>query len=147
MAGHRQTSLAGAQPQAAGVSVRLDKWLWAARFFKTRALAQEAIEHGQVLVDEERVKPARLVRLGDPVRVRAGDLQRTVVVCGLSDQRGPAPVAQTLYEETDESVRQRALQAEWRRVNPEPAHAIRGGRPTKRDRRDLERAGSGAGDS
>jgi|APCry1669189000_1035189.scaffolds.fasta_scaffold26639_2 ribosome-associated heat shock protein Hsp15 len=127
--------------QTGALPVRLDKWLWAARFFKTRALSQEAIDLGQVLVNDDRVKPARTVRLGDLVQVRVGDLVRTVVVCGLSDQRGPAPVAQTLYEETSESVRQRELRAEWRRVNPEPAHSIRGGRPTKRDRRDLARLG------
>jgi len=127
---------------APAVAVRIDKWLWAARFFKTRALAQDAIEHGQVLIGDDRVKLARPVRLGDQIRVRIADSERTVVVCGLSDQRGPAPVAQSLYEETDESVRNGAQRAAWRRANPEPAHAIRGGRPTKRDRRDLERLGS-----
>ena len=126
-------------------SVRLDKWLWAARFYRTRALAQDAIDHGQVLVGDERVKIARPVRLGEHIFVRCGDHERTVVVCGLSDVRGSAPIAQNLYEETEESVRQRVQRAAWRRVNAEPAEAIRGGRPTKRDRRDLARLG-GAGD-
>jgi ribosome-associated heat shock protein Hsp15 len=128
---------AGSEPS---LNVRLDKWLWAVRFFKTRALAQEAIERGQVMVADERVKVARPVRLGEQIWLRTGSQQRTVVVCGLSDQRGPAPVAQALYEETDESVRQRELHAQWRRLHAEPAQSILGGRPTKRDRRELERS-------
>lgn len=120
--------------------LRIDKWLWAARFYKSRGLAREAIEGGRVLVGGERVKPSRQVRLGDLVRVRgAGDLERTVVVRGISGQRGPAPVAQDLYEETPESVRARVEAQARRALAAEPADAIEHGRPTKRDRRRIER--------
>jgi ribosome-associated heat shock protein Hsp15 len=119
--------------------VRLDKWLWAARFFKTRGLAQDAIEHGRVLVYGERVKVARALRIGERVRVRVGDVEREVVVRGLSDSRGPAPVAQALYEETADSVAAREAALERRRLYGEPAAAVQG-RPTKRDRRQLDRA-------
>ena len=119
--------------------LRIDKWLWAARFFKTRGLAQEAIESGRVLVAGERVKVARPVRVGDRIRVRTGDLERTVVVRGLSSHRGPAPVAQALYEETEESVRERVREQARRALYAEPAEAIEQGRPTKRDRRRIDR--------
>jgi ribosome-associated heat shock protein Hsp15 len=119
--------------------MRIDKWLWAARFFKTRGLAQDAIEHGRVLVEGERVKTARTLRIGERVEVRVAELVRTVIVRGLSDQRGPAIVAQQLYEETAESVVAREAAREQRRFFAEPARAIEG-RPTKRDRRALERA-------
>lgn len=120
--------------------LRIDKWLWAARFYKTRGLAREAIEGGRVLVGGDRVKPSRQLRLGDLVRVRgAGDIERSVVVRGLSGQRGPAPVAQGLYEETPESVRARVEAQARRALAAEPADAIEHGRPTKRDRRRIER--------
>ena len=121
--------------------MRLDKWLWAARFFKTRSLAVQAIERGRVTVNQQAVKPARELHLGDLVALRQ-DLgpQRDVQVRGLSAVRGPAPVAQALYEETAASVAARALAAEQRRLAPEPAAGIEQGRPTKRDRRDLDRA-------
>lgn len=122
---------------------RLDKWLWAARFFKTRSLAQQAIEAGRVLVGGAPVKPARVLRAGDTVTLRGGETPRTVVVLGLSGRRGPAPVAQALYEETGESVRLRVAAQARRALAPEPAHAIDGGRPTKRDRRALERLRDG----
>lgn len=118
--------------------MRLDKWLWAARFFKTRSLAQTAIENGRVLVGGERVKVAREVRVGDELLVRAGDTARTVIVQGLSEQRGSAPVAQTLYAETEASIRERVARAAARAMGVEPSRTI-AGRPTKRDRRDLER--------
>ena len=118
---------------------RLDKWLWAARFYRTRSLAQQAIERAHVLVDGQRSKLARAVHVGDRITVRQGDLERTVRVCGLSDVRGSAPIAQQLYEETAESIRQRVEEIARRALSAEPAHAIRGGRPTKRDRRDLAR--------
>ncbi len=118
--------------------MRLDKWLWAARCFKTRALAAEAADLGRVRVNELVAKPARELRLGDEVELRrgAGELF-TVVVRGLSAMRGPAAVAQTLYEETAQSrdARERAAQA--RRLAPEPAAALSQGRPTKRERRNL----------
>lgn len=123
--------------------MRIDKWLWAARFFKTRGLAQDAIENGRVLVDDERVKVARMLRVGETVTVRVADVVRTVVVRELSEQRGPAPVAQRLYEETAGSVAAREAARERRRFAAEPALAIEG-RPTKRDRRALDRARGGA---
>jgi len=118
--------------------VRLDKWLWAARFFKTRSLAQDAIEQGRVRVAEERVKTARLLRVGERVSIRIESIERQVIVQALLEQRGPASVAQTLYQETAESVVAREAAREQRRLFAEPAQAIVG-RPTKRDRRQLER--------
>ncbi len=120
--------------------LRIDKWLWAARFYRTRGLAREAIEAGRVLVGGERVKPSRQVRQGDRLRLRgAGEVERTVVVLALSDRRGPAPVAQGLYEETAESVRARVQAQARRALAAEPADSIEHGRPTKRDRRRIER--------
>ena len=119
--------------------VRIDKWLWAARFFKTRSLAAEALNHGQVQIRAQDVKPSREVRVGDVVTVWQARVARTVVVTGLSEQRGSAPQAQLLYSETEESQQQRKLQAERNRLAPEPAQAIAHGRPTKRDRRDLQK--------
>ena len=118
--------------------VRVDKWLWAARFFKTRALAQDAVENGRVLVQGERVKVARLLKGGELLRIRTGDVQREVVVMALSSVRGPAPVAQTLYQETPESVAAREAAAERRRFEREPAQGLHG-RPAKRDLRELSR--------
>lgn len=117
--------------------LRLDKWLWAARFCKTRALATDEIGKGRVRVNEQVVKPARELKVGDRVELRQGVVLRTVVVRGLSAVRGPAPVAQTLYEETPASIAAREAAAERRRLAPEPAAAIDQGRPTKRDRRQL----------
>jgi ribosome-associated heat shock protein Hsp15 len=119
--------------------MRIDKWLWAARFFKTRGLAQDAIDGARVLVEGERVKTARTLRVGETVTVRVGDVVRVVEVRGLSEQRGPAAVAQQLYEETAESLVAREAERERRRLFSEPAQAIEG-RPTKRDRRVLDRA-------
>lgn len=115
--------------------VRLDKWLWAARFFKTRALAAEEADRGRVSINGQHAKPAREVRVGDRIVLRQGTVERTVDVLGLSSVRGPAPVAQALYRETPESVAARERAAEARRQ--EPAVAIEHGRPTKRDRRQL----------
>ena len=119
---------------------RIDKWLWAARFFKTRSIAVEEIGRGRVEVNGQEAKPAREVKPGDLVSLRQGHAQRVVVVKGLSNARGPAPVAQQLYEETPESIRAREHAAEQRRLAPEPARSIEHGRPTKRGRRDLEDA-------
>jgi len=116
-------------------SVRLDKWLWAARFYKTRSLATAAISAGDVRVARERVKPARDVKAGDELQVRRGDDVMDIVVRELSSVRGPAPVAQRLYEETEESRQRRALARE-------PALDIKG-RPTKRDARELRRLRGG----
>ena len=117
--------------------LRLDKWLWAARFYKTRALATEEIDRGRVSVNEAPAKPGRELRVGDRVALRQGPLQRTVDVLALSNVRGPAPVAQALYRETPESVGARERAAEARRQGVEPAAAFEQGRPTKRDRRQL----------
>lgn len=120
--------------------IRIDKWLWAARFFKTRSLAVDEIGKGCVQVNTQDAKPSREVRPGDTVTLRQGPVQRTVTVRGISGARGPAPVAQLLYEETPESLRVRELAAEQRRLAPEPALGITQGRPTKRDRRDISQA-------
>jgi ribosome-associated heat shock protein Hsp15 len=117
--------------------VRLDKWLWAARFYKTRSLAVQEITKGRVNVNGQAAKPARSVRLSDRIELRRDGMSRTVLVRGLSDLRGPAPVAQALYEETPESVAQREKQAQERRFGAEPSQSIEQGRPTKRDRRKL----------
>ena len=118
--------------------MRLDKWLWAARFYKTRALAVQEIERGRVQVAGANAKPSRDLRPGDMVTLRQGLVTREVQVRALSTQRGPAPVAQQLYEETPASVAAREQAAATRRIAPEPAHAIEQGRPTKRDRRALD---------
>jgi ribosome-associated heat shock protein Hsp15 len=122
--------------------VRLDKWLWAARFYKTRSLATAAIGAGNVRVAGERVKPARDVKPGDELQIRRGDDVMDVVVRELSSARGPAPVAQRLYEETDESRQRRARASERRALAREPALDIKG-RPTKRDARELRRLRGG----
>ncbi|HUN92943.1 MAG TPA: RNA-binding S4 domain-containing protein [Burkholderiaceae bacterium] len=131
--GHADDRHAGATAR-----VRIDKWLWAARFFKTRSIATDAIELGRVRVDGERVKPAREVRVGERIEVVIGDSRTEVIVRALSDVRGPAPVARELYEETAASLERRARRAEVRRYGAEPAASLQG-RPTKRDRRRLER--------
>ena len=120
-------------------SIRIDKWLWAARFFKTRSLATEEVGKGRVQIAQQDVKPSREVRVGDTVVLWQASVKRTVVVKGISGTRGSAPVAQTLYEETAQSVQDRAQAAEQRRLHAEPALAIAHGRPTKRDRRDLQK--------
>lgn len=119
-------------------TVRVDKWLWAARFFKTRSQASEAVNAGHVELNGDRARPARLVKPGDELRIRVHQNTFVVIVRGLSDRRGPASVAQGLYEETEHSRRERERLAEQRRLAPTPAFE-EGGRPTKRDRRDLSR--------
>jgi ribosome-associated heat shock protein Hsp15 len=120
-----------------GTRVRLDKWLWAARFYKTRALAAQDIERGRVSVGGQPAKAARELRVGDEIVLRQPPQQRTLQVLALSTTRGPAPVAQLLYTETAQSVAERLRAAEQRRLGTEPANAIEQGRPTKRDRRQL----------
>ena len=117
---------------------RIDKWLWAARFYKTRALAVQEIERGRVQLGASAVKPAREIRPGDVVTLRQGPVQREVVVRALSAQRGPAPVARQLYEETPAGIAAREQAAAARRLAPEPALALAHGRPTKRERRALD---------
>ena len=119
--------------------LRIDKWLWAARFYKTRSLASEEIDRGRVRVNGVPVKPARELKPGDMLEVRIGTVTRMVMVTGISDKRGGAPQAALLYDETPESVQLRAKLAEQHRLSPEPALSIAQGRPTKRDRRDGER--------
>lgn len=119
--------------------LRLDKWLWAARFYKTRSLASQEIGKGRVLVNDQPAKPAREIAVGDRVSVRKEDPPIHVHVRALSAVRGPAPVARLLYEETAESIAARERAAEMRRLAPEPAQGIVAGRPTKRDRRLIDR--------
>lgn len=118
--------------------MRIDKWLWAARFYKTRSLAQQAVEAGRVKLNDERVKPAKELRAGDRLDLHIAAQDWTITVRGLSDKRGPAAVAQTLYEETEQSRARRAEQSAQRKLSVEPEFG-RQGRPTKRDRRQLER--------
>jgi ribosome-associated heat shock protein Hsp15 len=120
------------------VAVRIDKWLWAARFFKTRSLAQAAVEGGKVTLNGERVKPAKEVRLADRIDVRIGEVVREVTVCGVADKRGSAPEASKLFAESEESRQKRAAQAENRRLGADPAANLFG-RPTKRVRRTLSK--------
>ena len=117
--------------------VRIDKWVWAARFFKTRAAATEAVRAGHVHVNGARVKPAKEVVAGDRVEVRIGPRRRTVVVIGLADRRGSAAIAATLYEETAESLADGERHAAERRLSKPPGADL-GMRPTKRDRRRLD---------
>jgi ribosome-associated heat shock protein Hsp15 len=117
--------------------MRLDKWLWAARFFKTRGLAQQAIAAGRVKLHEARTKPAQALKVGDRLEIRIGDLLWQVQVAALSDKRGPAPQARKLYAESEASRAERERRADLRRYGADPA-AGRKGRPTKRDRRKLE---------
>ena len=120
--------------------LRIDKWLWAARFYKTRSLAVEEIDKGRVRINDQEVKPSREVKAGDTVALRQGPVVRALIVRGISCQRGSAPVAQQLYEETAESVTLRTQAAEQRRLHSEPASSLEQGRPTKRDRRSLDKA-------
>lgn len=120
------------------MTVRVDKWLWAARFFKTRSAAQQAVEGGRVKLNGERVKPAKDVRVDDELAITIGAWEWIVRVAQLSDKRGPATVARTLYAENEASRQKREEQIALRRIAAEPAQE-RHGRPTKRDRRQLER--------
>ena len=117
--------------------LRLDKWLWAARLFKTRALAAEEVSLGRVAVNGQPAKPARELKPGDRLAIRQGPVLRELQVLGLSAMRGPAPVAQALYAETSESLLAREAAALRRRMGVEPADSLAQGRPTKRDRRQL----------
>ncbi|MFY7864377.1 RNA-binding S4 domain-containing protein [Roseateles sp.] len=125
------------KPETQDAGLRLDKWLWAARFYKTRSLAAEDIGHGRVQVNGQVAKASRELKLGDLLKFRQGDVPREVWVRGLSHIRGPAPQAQALYEETPENFALREKLSEARRLAPEPAHSLAQGRPTKQDRRRL----------
>lgn len=117
--------------------VRIDKWVWAARFYKTRSVATEAVLAGHVHVGGERVKPAKEVRVGDVIEIRRDGMRQQVVVAALSDRRGPASVAATLYDETPESIEERERQRLERRL-ARPLGADLGARPTKQARRRIE---------
>lgn len=116
---------------------RVDKWLFAVRFFKTRSLAAEAIDRGRVTVNGQRIKPAKILAVGDMLTIRIDNYQYDIEVLGLSNKRGSATVAQQLYRETEESKQQRELLAARLKAQPSPFHIK--GRPTKRDRRVIER--------
>ena len=118
--------------------LRIDKWLWAARFYKTRTLASEEIDKGRVHINGVAVKPAREVKAGDLLQVRTGVIIRSVTVLGVSDKRGSAPVAALLFAETSESLALRSAAAESRRLAPEPELSLTQGRPTKRERRETD---------
>jgi ribosome-associated heat shock protein Hsp15 len=121
--------------------VRIDKWLWAARFFKTRSLAADAVESGKVRWNDERTKPSRNLKIDDILHIDNGATVWQVAVQGLSDKRGAAAIAQTLYRETPASIARRQAEAEQRKLFHEPTSALKG-RPTKRDRRLLDQSRS-----
>jgi ribosome-associated heat shock protein Hsp15 len=119
--------------------VRIDKWLWAARFFKTRSMAAQAVAGGKVHVNGSRIKPARIVQPGDELRIRRGELEFTVTVQGISDKRRPAREAQLLYEESEDSIRQRAELREQKRIAAGDRMHGPVKRPDKRSRRQIRR--------
>jgi ribosome-associated heat shock protein Hsp15 len=127
---------ASARPQ---MSVRIDKWLWAARFFKTRTLAQDAVAGGRIRMNGDRVKPAKEVKQGDAIEIRIGEYEWSVQVSGLADKRGSADLARTLYAETPDSIARRAALVADRKATLSGDWAARTGRPTKRDRRETDR--------
>lgn len=117
--------------------MRLDKWLWAARFYKTRSIATDAVDGGRVKVNQCAAKPAKILKVGDLIALRAGEQDWQIVVLAFNEQRRPAVEAQLLYQETPESTLARAKSAELRKLDPHP-EADQKGRPTKRDRRNLK---------
>ena len=123
--------------ETVGINVRLDKWLWAARFYKTRAIARQAIEGGKVRCEGIRTKPGKTVEVGMTIRLQQGDRERTVIVEGVRNDRRPAPEAQLLYRETEDSIRRREEIAAARKS--EPAHWPPASRPTKKQRRDIRK--------
>jgi ribosome-associated heat shock protein Hsp15 len=122
-----------------GSNVRIDKWLWAARFFKTRSLATEAVDGGKVEINGGAAKPAKPVKVGDEVRIRIGAFEHRVIVRGLADRRGSAAAAAELYEETPESIAAREKLREQHRLAPSLFTFEEKGRPTKKDRRRIDR--------
>ena len=122
----------------AGARLRIDKWLWAARFFKTRSLASDAVEKGRVRIGGANVKPSKDVRVGDLVEIEIEHVLWQVNVLGICEVRGPAPIAQMLYAETDTGREKRVAESERRKTYREPAAALQG-RPTKRDRRIIDK--------
>jgi len=122
------------------VSLRVDKWLWAARFFKTRSLASDAVSGGKVKLNGTATKPARDIKIGDKLEITNGETRWTVTVQALSDKRGPAPEARLLYEESPDSIAAREAERDSRKFIQDPAADLHG-RPTKRDRRQIDRFG------
>ena len=120
--------------------LRIDKWLWASRFYKTRSLAADEIDKGRVSVNGAGVKPSKELKVGDAVEIQMGPVSRHVIVTSLTDKRGSAPLAALMFSETEASLAKRLTAAEQRRLAPEPALTLAQGRPTKRDRRTLEKA-------
>ena len=120
--------------------LRIDKWLWASRFYKTRSLAADEIDKGRVSVNGVGVKPSKELKVGDAVEIQMGPVSRHVIVTSLTDKRGSAPLAALMFSETEASLAKRLADAEQRRLAPEPALSLAQGRPTKRDRRTLEKA-------
>lgn len=118
--------------------LRLDKWLWAARFFKTRTLASDSIDAGRIHLNGARAKPSREVRIGDRLDIQTSEVRHVVIVRALSGRRGPAEEARTLYEETADSLARREAERERRRIQPEPSQTLHG-RPTKTQRREIDR--------
>jgi ribosome-associated heat shock protein Hsp15 len=121
--------------------VRIDKWLWAARFFKTRSLATDAVDSGKVRLNGDRVKPARPAKIGDTLQIDNGSTEWEVVVQDTAEKRGSATIAQTLYAETEKSIAKRQQLAEQRKFFREPSSVLKG-RPTKRDRRLIDKSSS-----
>lgn len=119
--------------------LRVDKWLWAARFFKTRTLATDAIDHGRVKLNGQRIKPAKTIQCDDLLEIDNGSTRWEIKVIGLSAQRGSATLARQLYSETEESLKMREQESMRRSLFPEPSADIKG-RPTKRDRRQLDKS-------
>lgn len=126
------------EESGAPVGVRIDRWLWAARFFKTRSLAKVAVEAGHIQVEGQRAKPAKEVQIGHTLNVRRGSQQMTIVVAALAARRGPAKVAQALYEETHESIEQREIVSSRRRME-RAGLQVPQTKPSKKDRRDLRK--------
>ena len=118
--------------------IRVDKWLWATRFFKTRTLATDEVNKGRIQINGSEVKPSRDIRPGDLLSIRREGFIQTVCVLALSQTRGPASTAQLLYSETPESLKAKSIWVEQRRFMREPSSSIENGRPTKRNRRDLD---------
>ena len=127
--------LRGEERQQGQERLRIDKWLWAARFYKTRSLAAQAVESGRARLHGERVKPSKDVRAGDRITVRVGELEWAIEVLGVSERRGPASQAAMLYVEGDDSRARREVMLAMRKATPTP---VTDGRPTKRDRRRME---------
>jgi ribosome-associated heat shock protein Hsp15 len=117
---------------------RVDKWLWAARFYKTRTLATEAVGGGRVVVNGDRAKPSKTIKAGDTIRIRNGPIEHTVIVKGIGERRGSAEAAQALYDETPESIAERERITAQLRVAAAPNYEEKG-RPSKKDRREMDR--------